>query len=319
MRTRPIFPAALLLLIAMLGSLFIGVADVSLWQLLRGDPAAWNITVISRIPRLLAILLAGAGLSVAGLVMQQITQNRFASPSTAGTIDAALLGYVLGLVLLSGEAQWQLLAMIFGFAVGGTLLFVKFLQRLQFKNTVLVPLIGIMYGNVISALTTFVAYKFDLLQSMSAWTTANFSGVLLGDYEVLYLAVPVCVLAYLYSSAFSAASIGESFAKNIGLDFNKIVFIGVVLVAVSSAAVVMIVGVIPFLGLIVPNVMALFLGDNMKRLLPWTAFGGAMLVLLCDIVARLVIFPYEMPISLIISILGGVVFMGLVLRDRANG
>ncbi|KEI72465.1 ABC transporter permease [Endozoicomonas elysicola] len=310
--------AGLILLLIAAASLFIGVADISLASLLSGDQQTWSITLVSRIPRLLAIVLAGAGLSVAGLIMQQVTQNRFASPSTVGTIDCALLGYVIGLVLFSDASQWTLLGVIFAFAVSGTMIFVKFLQRLKFKNAVLVPLIGIMYGNVVSALTTFFAYRFDLTQSMSSWTTANFASVLQGSYEVLYLAIPVCVLAYLYASQFSAASIGESFARNIGLDFEKIVLIGVALVAVSSASVVMIVGVIPFLGLIVPNMVSLFMGDNMKKILPWTAYWGTVLVLVCDILGRLVIFPYEMPVSLIISIFGGGVFIYLVLRDKAN-
>ncbi|CAM3517834.1 ABC transporter permease [Parendozoicomonas haliclonae] len=310
--------STLLLAALALASLMIGAAQFSLSELLQGDAQAWSITVISRIPRLFAVVLAGGGLSVAGLIMQQITQNRFASPSTVGTIDCAMLGYIVGLALFSDASQWSLLGVIFAFAVGGTLIFVKFLQRLKFKNAVLVPLIGMMYGNVVSALTTFMAYRFDLIQSMSSWTTANFASVLQGSYEVLYLAVPVCVLAYLYASQFSAASIGESFAKNIGLNFEKIVFIGVALVAVSTASVVMIVGVIPFLGLIIPNIVSLFMGDNMRRILPWTAYWGVVLVLVCDIIGRLVIFPYEMPISLIISIIGGGVFIYLVLRDKAN-
>lgn len=311
--------AALMMVALVLASLFVGVSNFSVIDLINGESQAWHVLWVSRIPRLLAIILAGAALSVAGLIMQQITQNRFSSPSTVGTIDAAMLGYVLGLVWLGSDPGLELLSFIFAFAVGGTFLFVKFIQRLRFKSAVLVPLIGIMYGNVISSLTTFVAYKHDLVQSMSAWTTANFGSVLLGSYETLYLAIPVCVLAYVYANQFSAASVGESFAKNIGLDFQKIVFVGVMLLAISSASVVMIVGVIPFLGLIVPNVVSLFLGDNMKRNLPWTAACGALLVLVCDIIARVVIFPYEMPISLIISIVGGLVFIFLVLRDRANG
>lgn len=129
----------------------------------------------------------------------------------------------------------------------------------------LVPLIGIMYGNVVSALTTFVAYKYDLVQTMNSWTVANFASVLQGNYEFLYLAIPASILAYFFAAQFSAASIGESFAKNIGLNYQKIVFIGVVLVAVLSSSVVMIVGVIPFLGLIVPNLVSMFVGDNMKK------------------------------------------------------
>ena len=318
--TLPKIVASALLLAALaVVSLLTGAASFSVADLLQGDIQAWDITVISRIPRLLAIILAGSALSVAGLIMQQITQNRFASPSTVGTIDSAMLGYVVGLAMLNSSSEWLLLGVIFAFAVGGTLLFVKFLQRLQFKNAILVPLIGMMYGSVVSALTTFIAYRFDLLQSLSAWTTSNFASVLQGSYEVLYLAIPVCVLAYLYASQFSAASIGESFARNIGLDFNKIVLIGVVLVAISSSAVVMIVGVIPFLGLIVPNIVSLFMGDNMKRILPWTAYWGTIMVLACDILGRVLIFPYEIPISLIISIFGGSVFIYLVLRDKANG
>lgn len=311
--------AAAVLLILLSGfSIAIGVADMSFDAILRGDLQATSILFSSRIPRLLAVCLAGAGLSVAGLIMQQICQNRFASPDTTGTIDCALLGYVATMVLFTGMSKWLDLAVIFAFSVGGTLLFVRFLQSLQFKNTVLVPLIGIMYGSVVSALTQFMAYKYDLIQTMQSWTVANFSSVLQGNYELLYLAVPATALAYSYASKFSAASIGESFAKNIGLDFQKIILLGVVIVAVLSSSVVMIVGVIPFLGLVVPNVVSLFIGDNMKRNLPWTAYWGVILVLVCDILGRLIIFPYEVPIAMIISILGGATFIYLVLRDRAS-
>ena len=312
-----ILTTALFLVLA-LTSLMTGVADISFTDLFQGDSQAQSIYMISRIPRLLAIILAGAGLSVAGLIMQQIVQNRFAAPSTTGTVDCALLGYVLGIVAFADASRWVHLSVIFTFAVAGTLLFVSFLQRLQFKNAVLVPLIGIMYGNVVSALTTFVAYKYDLVQTLSAWSIANFASTLQGSYEILYLALPVCLLAYFYASQFSAASIGESFAKNIGLDYQKVVFIGIILVAVCASSVVMVVGVIPFLGLIVPNIVSLFMGDNMRKTLPWTAFWGVILVLFCDILGRIIIFPYEIPISMIISIFGGGVFIYLVLRDKAN-
>ena len=299
-------------------SLVTGVSDATLADLLQGDSQAYAIYTVSRIPRLLAIILAGAGLSVAGLIMQQIVQNRFAAPSTTGTIDCALLGYVLGLIAFADASRWVHLGVIFSFSILGTLLFVSFLRRLQFKNAVLVPLIGIMYGNVVSALTTFVAYKYDLVQTLSAWSIANFASTLQGNYEILYLAIPVCLLAYFYARQFSAASIGESFAKNIGLDYQKIVYIGVILVAISSSIVVMVVGVIPFLGLIVPNIVSLFMGDNMRKVLPWTAFWGVILVMACDILGRILIFPYEIPISMIISLFGGSVFIYLVLRDKAN-
>jgi iron complex transport system permease protein len=263
-------------------------------------------------------MLAGAGLSIAGLIMQQIVQNRFAAPSTTGTIDWAMLGYMVALLLFADMSGWVHLITIFAFSVFGTVVFVRFLQRLKFKSTVMVPLIGIMYGNVVSAMTTFIAYKYDLVQALGSWTVANFASVLRGNYEFLYIALPVSLLAYGYANKFSAASVGETFAKNIGLNYQRIVMIGVILVAVLSSSVVMIVGMIPFLGLIVPNIVSLFIGDNMRRNLPWTAYTGVLLVLSCDILGRLIIFPYEVPISMIISILGGGVFIYLILRDKSN-
>ena len=113
------FFALILLAILAVSSLLIGAANVSLADLFNGDEHAYSIYVVSRIPRLLAIVLAGAGLSVAGLIMQQIVQNRFASPSTTGTIDCALLGYVVGLIFLGGASQWTHLGVIFCLRSGG--------------------------------------------------------------------------------------------------------------------------------------------------------------------------------------------------------
>lgn len=310
--------AFLALLVLACGSLLVGAANVSLSGILSGDSHSINILFTSRLPRLLAIILAGAGLSIAGLIMQQIVQNRFAAPSTTGTIDWAMLGYIVALIAFSGMSSWVHLLTIFAFSVFGTVVFVRFLQRLKFKSTVMVPLIGIMYGNVVSSMTTFIAYKYDLVQTLGSWTVANFASVLRGNYEFLYIALPASVLAYAYANRFSAASVGESFAKNIGLNYHRIVLIGVILVAVLSSSVVMIVGMIPFLGLIVPNIVSLFIGDNVRRNLPWTAYTGVILVLACDILGRIIIFPYEIPISMIISILGGAVFIYLIMRDKSN-
>lgn len=299
-------------------SLFTGVADLSVSDLSSEESQGLAILYISRIPRLLAIILAGGGLSIAGLIMQQIVQNRFAAPSTTGTIDCAMFGYVLALVLFADSDSWVHLLLIFSSSVLGTLVFVRFLQRLKFKNSMFIPLVGIMYGNVVGSMTTFIAYKYDLVQALGAWTVANFASVLKGNYEFLYLALPISVFAYFYAHRFSAAGIGDSFAQNIGINYQRVVLIGVVLVAVLSSLVVMTVGMLPFLGLIVPNLVSLFIGDNMRRNLPWVAYTGIVMVLACDLLGRIVIFPYEIPISMIISIFGGIVFISLIIRDKQN-
>ncbi|NMS37525.1 iron chelate uptake ABC transporter family permease subunit, partial [Vibrio parahaemolyticus] len=118
-----------------------------------------------------------------------------------------------------------------------------------------------------------------------------------GDFELLYIAVPMVILSYLFAARISAVGIGKDFAINLGLNYQQVVTIGVLLVSIMSASVVMIVGQLPFLGLIVPNLVSHFYGDNLKKNIPLTAMYGAILVLCCDLVSRLIIFPHEMPIS----------------------
>ncbi len=291
------------------------MADLSLSAIFSGDTDALELLLISRLPRLFAILLSGAGLSIAGLIMQQISQNRFAAPSTSGTIECAMLGYVLSLVIFGHGDN---LLLIFGMSIIGTLIFIQFIHRVQFKNAIFVPLVGIIFGNVVSSVATFVAYKYDAVQNLSAWSVANFANILQGNYELLYIAVPISIISYWYATRLSAVGMGKDFATNIGLNYKQILFIGIMLVSVMSATVVMIVGQLPFLGLIVPNLVTQFYGDNLRKNIPLTAIVGAILILVCDVVGRIVIFPYEIPISMIISILGGVVFIAFIVKGKQN-
>lgn len=313
---RPKVKKILLILIVLgIASLFVGVGKLTPSLLFAGDSQSWQLLMTSRIPRLMAVLLAGAGLSIAGLIMQQISQNRFASPSTSGTVKCAMLGYVLSLVLFgNGQQLW----LIFSVSMAGTLLFVQFINRVQFKNAIFVPLIGIIFGNVINSLATFIAYKYDALQNLSSWTIANFANLLQGDFELLYIAIPVAILSYLYATRISAVGLGKDFATNLGLNYQQVLVLGVLLVSVMSATVVMIVGMLPFLGLIVPNLVSQFCGDNLRKNIPITALLGALIVLCCDLAGRLIIFPYEIPISTIISILGGSVFIYFILKGQKN-
>lgn len=305
----------LVLLVIGLSSLFVGVGELSLTALFHGDASAWQLLFTSRLPRLLAVVLAGAGLSIAGLIMQQISQNRFAAPSTSGTIECAMLGYVLSLVFFGhGDNLW----LIFSVAIAGTLVFVQLIQRIQFKNAIFVPLIGIIFGNVIDSVASFIAYKYDAVQNLSGWAVANFANLLKGDFELLYIALPIAIFSYLYAARISAVGMGKDFAINLGLNYQQVLVIGVCLVSVMSATVVMIIGQLPFLGLIVPNLVSHYYGDNLRKNIPRTAIFGALLVLLCDLASRLIIFPYEVPISMIISILGGAAFVLLILRGRSH-
>ena len=173
-----------------------------------------------------------------------------------------------------------------------------------------------MLGGVINAGTTFFAYRYDLMQSLGAWTMGDFSGVLRGRYELLWLALALTVAAYVAADRFTVAGLGRSFTTNLGLHYGRVLALGLTIVSLVTAVVVVTVGSIPFLGLIVPNLVSMAIGDNVRRGLPWVALTGALFVLVCDIVGRTIRAPYEVPLGTIVGVLGSGLFLYLLLKDR---
>ena len=149
------------------------------------------------------------------------------------------------------------------------------IQRIQFKNTVLVPVIGLMYGSVLSAIAEFYAYQHNILQSMQGWLMGDFSKVVQGHYEIIYFILPIVLLAYLFAQRFTVLGMGKEIAGSLGLSYGSTVAIGLILVSVTVAVIVITVGAIPFIGLVVPNLVALRYGENLQQTLPIVAMGGA--------------------------------------------
>lgn len=301
-------------------SLFVGVSNVSLRALFSPDRGgqALHVLIVSRIPRTLALVLAGTAMALCGSIMQMVTRNKFVEPSTAGTVEAAGLGMLL-VMLLAPDVPviGKMLISTFA-ALAGTFLFLVLLRRVPLRSVLLVPLIGLMLGGVISAITAFFAYRFDMLQSLGAWMMGDFSGVLQGRYELLWVSFGLSVIAYVAADRFTLAGMGEDFTTNLGLNYRRILLLGLVIVAMATAAVVVSVGVIPFLGLIVPNVVSMVVGDNLRRSLPWVAVFGAAFVLACDIAGRLLLYPYEIPIGTVVGVVGSAIFLHLLLRKQAH-
>lgn len=314
MKIRYLLTATIVLSIV---SLFIGVVDIKPSDLLDFESEETRLFLISRIPRLVAILLAGAGMSIAGLIMQSLSRNKFVSPTTAGTLDAAKLGVLISMMFFSNVTYFQKISFAFIFALAGTFLFMQILGRIKFKDAIFIPLIGLMFGNILSSITTFFAYKADIIQNISAWLQGDFSLLMKGRYELLYISVPVLIIAYVYANRFTVAGMGEDFAKNLGLSYKFVVNLGLVLVALVSTTVVLTVGIIPFLGLIIPNIISLFKGDNLAKTLPHTALLGMSFLLFCDILGRILIFPYEIPISMTVGVIGSAIFLIMLFRGRA--
>ncbi|MEW4225030.1 ABC transporter permease [Rossellomorea marisflavi] len=297
-------------------SLFVGVSSISPADLLSGRTDEVEVFLVSRLPRLVAILLAGAGMSIAGLIMQSLSRNKFVSPTTAGTMDATRLGILVSMIIFVEASTMEKLLVAFAFAMAGTFLFMQILDRIKFKDAVFIPLVGLMLGNVLSSVTTFFVYKANLIQNMSSWLQGDFSLIMKGRYELLYISVPVIILAYLFANRFTVAGMGEEFSKNLGMSYRSIVNIGLILTSLVTVTVILTVGMIPFLGLIVPNVVSLFKGDHLQRTLPHTAILGAIFLLVCDILGRVIIFPYEISISLMVGVIGSAIFLYMLLRRK---
>lgn len=310
---------AVILLVVSIYSLFVGVLEINLSGLLQGDLEQWEIFLISRLPRLLAILCTGIGMSVAGLIMQQLCMNKFVSPTTGATITSAQLGILLALVFMPASTIWSRAVFSAGCAVVGTWIFVWFIQHVPFRDPVMVPLVGIMFGNVIGGITNYIAYKYEMTQAISSWLTGSFSTIIRGRYEIVWLTLPLVILAFLFANHFNIVGMGKDFSKNLGVNYNLVLFVGLTIAAMITASVVVVVGSISYIGLIVPNLVAMFKGDKIRGTLVDTALFGALFVLVCDIVGRVVIMPYELPIELIIGILGSIVFIVMLIYRLNHG
>lgn len=305
---------AILLIALSVASLLIGVSNFSLSELLSGDDSITQIIILSRIPRLASIIMAGVAMSISGLIMQQLSRNRFVSPTTAGTIDAARFGVLITLILFPHFSSLLKMVVVFIFALAGSFLFMGILRRIKMKNVVFIPLLGLMLGNVIGSITTFLAYRYELVQNVSTWLMGNFAMIMQGRYELLYLSIPLLIVAFLYANKFTIAGMGEDFAIGLGLNYKQVVGIGLTIVSLLSALVVITVGRIPFLGLIVPNIVAIYRGDNLRNSLTTTALVGAVFLLAADIIGRVIIAPYEIPIGLTVGVSGSLIFLYLLLK-----
>lgn len=299
-------------------SLMIGVDNnVTFHNLFGLDASAWHIFMVSRVPRTIAIILTAAGLSIAGLIIQAISRNKFMSPSTSGTTDAAMLGVLLSYMLLGKQPHIIQMIFAFTFALCSTILFMTILNRIQLRDSVYVPLIGMMYGGIIKAFATAIAYHFGALQILSMIGLGTFNRFT--DFDLLYIILVPLFLSVVYATSFSIAGMGEDFSKSLGLNYKRVVFLGLCIIAVISAAAFVTVGPITFVELIIPNMVTAFYGDEVKKSILDVALLGALFVLLCDIFSRLIVYPYEVAVGFTIGIAGGLIFLIMLFRRVKYG
>lgn len=305
--------AGVVLVLALLtASLMVGQYDI------LGTEDGWEMFRATRVPRTIALVLAGAAMAMSGLIMQMLTQNRFVEPTTTGTTEWAGLGLLASFLLFPDGSVMTRMLFAVGAAFIGTMVFFAFLRRVTLRSSLVVPIVGIMLGAVVSAVSTFIALQTDLLQSLGVWFAGSFTSVIAGQYEILWVVLLVVVAVFFYADRLTAAGLGEDIATNIGLNYNRIVLVGTSLVAVATGVVTVVVGNLPFLGLIVPNIVSMLRGDDLRSNLPWVCLTGIGVVTLCDLLGRIVIAPFEMPVSVILGVVGAAVFIALIVRRGKN-
>ncbi|QHQ35150.1 ABC transporter permease [Algicella marina] len=298
-------------------SLFVGVIDLTPGDLLT-NPDALPLMIQSRAPRLFAVLITGSALAICGTIMQMLVRNRFVEPMTAGTGQGAALGILLVTMFAPGAAILVKMAVSAACALVTSLGFLAIVRRLPPTEPLFVPLVGLAYGGIIGAVVTFFAYQADLLQYIDVWMSGEFSGVLQGRYELLWLAALVALISYFAADQFSIVGMGQTVSVNLGLNYRQVMLLGLVAIAIVTALTVVTVGMIPFVGLVVPNIVSRIWGDDLRATLPVTAWMGATLVLVSDVIGRVLRFPFEIPVGTVFGVVGTVMFLWLLYRPARD-
>lgn len=310
--TIPFLIAILVVVILGVISLFTGVYDI--W----GQEDGWEMFFITRIPRTAALMLTGAAMAMTGLIMQLVTQNKMVEPTTIGTTEWAGLGLLTVYLLFPGPTLVMRMTGAIVFSFLGTMIFFLFLRRVRLRSSLIVPIIGLMLGAVISALSTFTALFFNMSQVIENWFIGSFAAVQIGRYEYLWIIIVVTILIFMYANRLTLAGLGEDVATTLGVNYNRLILLVNALIAVAVGIVAAVIGNLPFLGLIVPNIVSMLRGDDLRSNLPWVCVMGMGTIMVCDILSRILIMPFEVPVSLILGTVGAVVFIFIILRQRKS-
>lgn len=303
----------LLLPILIIISISIGAANFH-WGSLFSDSEVISLLLYSRLPRTIAIILTGATLAVAGMVLQIVLRNRFLEPNMVGATQSAALGVLLVSIYYPQAPQLTKMSCASVAALVGMTLFILLFRRLPAQRQIMIPLIGIIYGSIIEALVNFIGIETNTLQLLAVWFAGDFSAVLAGRYELLWLTGIMTIVIYVLADRLTIAGLGQNISISLGVNYVRMMWIALFTVAMITAIVVVTVGQIPFIGLVVPNIVSRLAGDRLRQNLPSVALLGANALLICDITGRTIDPPYEVPVSMIFGIIGTIVFLYLLFK-----
>lgn len=306
----------------MVGSIFLGAADISIAEILTttGDSVARDVLLKVRVPRILMAVLVGGGLSISGAIVQALFRNPLASPYTLGMSQAASAAVIASVSIFGTGYIHPLLAAIVGCAAALALLLL-FLQVTPMWNDVQLLLVGVMLGIFFSSLGLFVEYLSSTtgLLQLSRWVMGS---MMLSGYRDVAIAaaviLPSFALTWWKANALDLCEVGPDIALSRGLSYRRYLTLFVVLSSLIVSVVVGLVGPIGFVGLVVPHVARLLKNSSYDQLIPVSFLLGALFLTVCDTLARVFVAPAELPVGMLTALLGAPCFFYLFLRGARH-
>ena len=311
-----------------IGSVNIPLKDTvtAIWNAITGQPQpeglAASIILSVRLPRVLCVALSGTALSLAGAAMQGLLKNPLADGSTLGVSSGASLGAVLaiafGITFPSlPVAGTMLMAILFAFL--SLLIILGLAYKLDYSlSTNTIILIGVIYSMFVSsAMNVIITFSGEKVKDITFWTLGSLQNSSYLNAGILAVVLLVCGgIVMLHARELNAFAVGEDNARHVGVDVKRTKLIILITVSVLIGVCVSIGGTISFVGLVTPHMVRMIVGPNHKRLLPACAFGGAVFLLLADLVARILLNPLELPIGVVTSLVGAVMFIFIFYQTR---
>lgn len=283
---------------------------------------ATSIILSVRLPRVLCVALSGAALALAGAAMQGLLKNPLADGSTLGVSSGASLGAVLAIAFgisfpALPFAGTMVMAILFAFLSLLTILGLSYkLDYSLSTNTII--LIGVIFSMFVSsAINVIITFAGDKVRDITFWTLGSLQNSNYHNVLILVAALAVCGgILFAHARELNAFAVGEDNARHVGVDIRRTKLTVLITVSVLIGVCVSIGGTIGFVGLVTPHMIRMLVGPNHKRLLPATAFGGAVFLLLADLVARILLNPIELPIGVVTSLVGALVFIFIFYQTR---
>ncbi len=285
------------------------------------DDLIHYVVVNVKLPRIIGAMTVGAYLAVAGAVMQGITRNYLASPDVVGVSDGANLGLSIAMALTGGMTSYAnniVFAMIG--ATISTLSIFYISSRIRGRESgVKLLLAGSALGMLFSGFSTSINIWSGLGQPIQVWNNSGLLGIKWLGIGILGIGLIGVIIAFLIAGRITVLGMGDETAISLGQNVKLTKTLGVISVVLISASTVCTVGNIGFVGLIIPNMVKMAVGEDFKKVIPYSAFFGSILLTFSDMVSRLINYPFETPIGTITSIIGIPIFLYLINGKRTKG